>query len=89
MWLKNTDGKPDAMLTFATVAFLAVTLNILFATVGTISYGENSIDFQTLDSGTMGVYLAATFTAYVSRRLTDRHYTSGSEPEVDSESENE
>lgn len=74
MWIKNTDGKPDAMLTFATISFFAVTLNVLLATIGQISFGGNVIEFQTLDSSTMGVYLAATFTAYVSRRLTDRHY---------------
>ena len=74
MWIKNTDGKPDAMLTFATISFFAVTLNVLLATIGQLSIAGNIIEFQTLDSGTMGVYLAATFTAYVSRRLTDRHY---------------
>lgn len=75
MWIKNTEGKPDAMLTFATISFFAVTLNVLLATIGHISFGGNSIELQTLDSSTMGVYLAATFTAYVSRRLTDKHYT--------------
>lgn len=74
MWIKNTSGKPDAMLTFATVSFFAVTLNIILATIGQVSFGSNLVEFQTLDSGTMGVYLAATFTAYVGRRLTDKHY---------------
>lgn len=74
MWIKNTDGKQDAMLTFATISFFAVTLNVMLATIGQISFGGNVVEFQTLDSTTMGVYLAATFTAYVSRRLTDRHY---------------
>lgn len=84
MWIKNTDGKPDAMLTFATISFFAVTLNILLATIGHISIGRSVIEFQTLDSTTMGVYLAATFTAYVSRRLTDRHYV---DPEADKKKE--
>jgi hypothetical protein len=74
MWIKNTDGKPDAMLTFATISFMAVTLNVMLSTIGQISIGGSIIEFQPLDSTTMGVYLAATFTAYVSRRLTDRHY---------------
>ena len=78
MWIKNTEGRADAMLTFATVSFIAVTLNILLATVGQLSYGGHSITFSTLDSGTMGVYLGATFTAYVSRRLTDKAYKGGS-----------
>ena len=33
-WIKNTDKKPDAMLTFAFLAFSVVTLNILLATFG-------------------------------------------------------
>jgi len=80
MWIKNTEGKPDAMLTFAIISFAVVTLNILLATVGQISFSGNEIQFETLDSGAMGVYLTATFSAYVGRRLTDKHY-SGPEKE--------
>ena len=78
MWIKNTEGKLDAMLTFATISFFAVTLNILLATIGRLSFGGTIIEFQTLDGAAMGVYLAATFTAYVSRRLTDKAYSDGS-----------
>jgi len=74
MWIKNTEGKKDAMLTFAVISFIAVTLNIILASIGQISFGDTIIAFAALDSTTMGVYLAATFTAYVTRRLTDRHY---------------
>lgn len=83
MWIKNTCGKKDAMLTFATIAFFAVTLNIVLASIGEISFGENSINFQVLDSGTMGVYLAATFTAYVGRRFTDSKYNSEKNSNID------
>lgn len=82
MWLKNTDGKQDAMLTFATVSFIAVTLNIILTTLGQVSFGGNVIEFAPLDSTAMGVYLAATFSAYVGRRLTDRHYTQPNQPPV-------
>lgn len=75
MWIKNTEGKPDAMLTFAIISFAVVTLNILLATIGQISFSGNEIQFETLDSSAMGVYLTATFSAYVGRRLTDKHYS--------------
>lgn len=74
MWIKNTSGKPDAALTFAVIAFAAVTLNIFLATFGSLSIGGINFGFTPLDSGTMGVYLAATFSTYVGRRLTDKMY---------------
>lgn len=74
MWIKNTEGKPDAMLTFATVSFIVVTLNVLFSTIETLTFGSTTINFQALDGTIMGIYLGATFTAYVSRRWTDTHY---------------
>jgi hypothetical protein len=74
MWIKNTEGKKDAMLTFAALSFTAVTLNIFLATFGGFTIGGLSIEFQALDSSVMAVYLGATFTAYVSRRWTDKKY---------------
>lgn len=71
MWIKNTNGKKDSMLTFATVAFFVVIFNIILATFGGVTVGEFNINFQPMDSGAMGVFLGATFTAYVSRRATD------------------
>ena len=73
-WIKNTAGKPDAMLTFAFFAFLVVTINILLATFGNITYNSFEITFESMDAGTMTAYLAATFTAYVTRRWTDKKF---------------
>ena len=78
-WIKNTAGKPDAMLTFAFLAFSVVTLNILLSTFGTIVVKGFSLDFQAMDAAAMTAYLAATFTAYVTRRWTDKKYTTDSE----------
>lgn len=74
MWVKNTAGIPDAMLTFALFSFIVVTLNVFLSTFGSFSLGDMSITFHTLDSSVMAVYLGATFTAYVSRRWTDKKY---------------
>lgn len=70
-WLKNTKGKPDAMLTFAFFAFVVVTLNIMLSSISMLTFGMYTVSFQALDSSVMAVYLGATFTAYVSRRWTD------------------
>ena len=74
MWIKNTSGKKDAMLTFAIISFVVITLNIFLSTFGGLTFGEFTVDFTTLDSSVMAVYLGATFTAYVSRRWTDKKY---------------
>ena len=76
MWIKNSKNKPDAMLTFATISFAVVTLNIFLATVGTLSFNTTNITFQHIDSGLMAAYLGSTFTAYVSRRWMDNRYAS-------------
>lgn len=77
LWVKNTNGKPDAMLTFALFSFIVVTLNVFLSTFSTISFSGLVIQFQTLESSVMAVYLGATFTAYVSRRWTDKRYSDG------------
>lgn len=74
IWIKNTRGKPDAMLTFAVISFSVVTLNLLLSTFGTITVFDHTITFQVLDGSIMAVYLGATFSAYVSRRWTDSKY---------------
>ena len=74
MWVTNTNGKKDAMLTFATFSFTVVTLNMFLSTFDTITVGGVSVVFKSLDSSVMAIYLGSTFTAYVSRRWTDRKY---------------
>lgn len=74
-WIKNTKGNPDAMLTFATLSFAVVTINILLSTLGHFEFGRLQFSFQGMDSGTMTAYLAATFGAYVTRRWTDSKST--------------
>ena len=82
-WVKNTSGKRDAMLTFALISFIVVTFNILVATFGEISFKDWNISFNPMDAATMTAYLAATFTAYVSRRWTDKRYDSDDDLKAD------
>lgn len=74
IWIRNTRGRPDAMLTFAVISFSVVTINLLLSTFGTVSFYGHTISFQPLDGSIMAVYLGATFSAYVSRRWTDSKY---------------
>jgi hypothetical protein len=74
MWIKNTNGKSDAMLTFAAVSFAVVTLNIFLSSFDSVSFSNFNITFKALDSSIMAIYLGSTFTAYVSRRWTDKKY---------------
>jgi len=73
-WVKNTDGKPDAMLTFALFSFIVITINVFLSTFGVITVGDVTMQFEALDSSVMAVYLGSTFTAYVSRKWTDRKF---------------
>lgn len=82
-WIKNTDGKRDAMLTFALISFFVVTLNLFLATFGDISVKGYDFGFSFMDASTMTAYLAATFGAYVSRRWTDKKYSIPNEANED------
>ena len=82
MWVKNTSGKPDAMLTFAVISFAVVTTNILLSTLGNFEGQNISFSFQLIETGAMTSYLAATFGAYVTRRWTDKRYKKEDQEEV-------
>nr|BDD46253.1 hypothetical protein 85 [bacterium] len=74
MWMKNTNGKPDAMLTIAMIAFLVVVLNIILATFGTVTILGTTLTFVAMDSGTLAAFLTPTLGAYVTRRWTSAAY---------------
>ncbi len=75
MWLKNTEGKKDAMLTFAAIGFVVATLNIILGSLGTITIGSLSFDPKFLSSDLMAVYLGSTFTSYCMRKYTDKKFS--------------
>jgi hypothetical protein len=65
-WIKNSLGKPDAMLSFAVVSLGVVLLKFFFSEM---SFGP--ITFGQIDGGTITAILAPTLTAYVARRHSD------------------
>jgi len=74
LWIKNSDGKQDAMLTFATISFFIVTLSIILSSISEINFSNFKITFIPLDPSLASIYLGATFTAYVTRKWTDKKF---------------
>lgn len=73
-WVKNSSGKKDAMLTFATISFAVVTICFVLSSISEINIGKFHATFSQLDSGLVSIYLGATFTAYVTRKWTDKKF---------------
>ena len=72
-WIKNTDKHPDAMLTFAIVAFAFVLIKFIVSGV-TFSIGESVYSLGEIDASTVAAILTPTLGAYVARRHTDTKY---------------
>lgn len=64
MWIRNTQGKKDALLTFAVIGFVVVLAKVLLngATVAGVSFG-------TVDPALVGAVLAPTLAAYTTKRV--------------------
>lgn len=73
MWIKNTEGKPDAVLTMALIGFLVVVFRVLLAGVSLV-WGDKSLALSDIDTGTIGAILTPTLGAYVARRYTDKYF---------------
>lgn len=72
-WIKNTSGKPDAMLTLSITGFAVILLKILAAGV-TLQLAGRDFGFGTIDGTTIAALLTPTLGAYVGRRYTDRKH---------------
>jgi hypothetical protein len=69
LWIKNTKGVPDAMLTFATIGFFVTTFCLLASLFTSVSVGDLfTLELKSVDNVTLLGYLGATLTAYVTRR---------------------
>jgi len=79
IWIKNSEGKKDAVLTMALAGFSVVCIKVLFA--GAIfDLGVRTITIGTIDAATVAAILTPTLGAYVSRKYTDRKYHKSVEP---------
>lgn len=74
LWINNTSGSPDAMLTMALMGFIvALTKFLLSGFVLTIEAGH-TINFGEVDAASIAALLTPTLGAYVARRHTDKKY---------------
>ncbi len=66
-WLKNTDGKPDAVLTFSAVSLAVILVKFIFSeiTIGPLAMGN-------LDAGVIAAILTPCLGSYCARRYTDK-----------------
>ena len=72
-WIKNTNGRQDAILTMALIGFLVVLVKVLLSDVSFV-FLEKTIAFGSIDAGVIGAVLTPTLGAYVARRYTDRKF---------------
>lgn len=72
LWIRNTNGKPDAVLTMVFVGFVIVMFKVLCS--GSITILGNAYSSSGIDPETILAVLTPTFGAYVGRRWTDSKY---------------
>ena len=71
-WIKNTQGKPDSMLTLGIVSLSVVLLKFFLSDM---SYGP--MVFGQLDGAVVAAILTPTLGAYIARRYTDANCPKG------------
>lgn len=71
LWIKNTAGKEDAVLTMAFFAFAGVMVKFMLSGVSVSLSAGHSFSFGTVDAGVIAAILTPTLGAYVARRHTE------------------
>lgn len=86
LWIENSDGKKDTMLSFAVVAFIVILFKVLFGG-SEWTIGKEVWKILPIDAATIGALLTPTLGAYVMRRYTDRKFIDANNNGVDDEDE--
>ena len=73
IWIKGSDGRPDAVLSFATAAVAVILFKILFAGL-TITLGRLVFAITAPDATTIGTVFTPTLLAYVSNKYVSLNY---------------
>ena len=85
-WIKNTDGKRDAVLTLTLIGFIVIMIKLLLADT-VITFNGDTYKFGELSAAIIAAVLTPTLGAYVSRRYTDRKFNPVEYDELDDEDE--
>lgn len=73
IWIENTAGKKDTMLTFSVVAMITIVVKVFLGGVAIKIFG-GTYTMLPIDASTIGALLTPTLTAYVARRFTDKKF---------------
>ena len=68
MWIKNSNGRKDAILTFLTLAMVAVLGRYVFGGITFPLWGENVLAIPVFESTPAVVLLGLLLPAYIARR---------------------
>jgi hypothetical protein len=86
LWIKNSDGEEDTMLTFAVVAFVVVLFKVMMGgtdwTIGNLVW-----KIMPIDATMVAALLGPTLGAYVARRYTDRKFIDANRDGIDDAAE--
>lgn len=73
LWIKNTDGHPDAMLTLSLLSFIFVLVKFVISGMS-VTLGDASYSLGTIDAASIAAILTPVLGAYVGRRHTTAKY---------------
>lgn len=76
IWIKNSAGKADAILTLLVLSFLITTGAYIISFIGTLDIGSFSFEFNPFDISYATAVVCPLTAAYVGRKWTDHQKTS-------------
>jgi len=73
IWIRGSDGRPDAVLTFALASIIVILFKILFAGL-TITLGSLVFAITAPDATTIGTVFTPMLAAYVSNKYVNLNF---------------
>lgn len=81
MFLKNSMGDKSGSFTFAAIAFFITSISVILGIFESVSVGEFSMSFRSLDASIITAYLAPILGLYFGRRYTESKFSSSEDEE--------
>lgn len=73
LWMINSKGKPDAILTMMFIAFVLSCVMAIVGMIESVKIGDKEFDSRPFDMGFASVVLIPLITAYAGKRYGDAH----------------